>query len=95
MSAEPALASVTDLTAFLADARDRENFAWLFDQLAELRATLLEPPPTLVPAVLADLDRVDRPAWGRSTAPRWIAYAGGLAASAAGALVLATRTRRG
>jgi hypothetical protein len=94
MSADPNLASVTDLTKFLADARDRQEFAWLFEQLAELKATLLEPPATLLPAVYSELDRTDRFAWAKSTAPRWIACAGGLAASAAGALVIATRTRR-
>jgi hypothetical protein len=94
MSAEPSLASVTDLTQFLADARDRQEFAWLFDQLAELRASLFEPPSTLLPSVFDELDRTDRFAWAKSAPPRWIAYAGGLAASAAGALVIATRTRR-
>ena len=94
MSADQGLATVTDLTEILADARDHEEFSWLFDQLAELRMTLLEPPAALLPAIYDHLDRVERFGWARPPAPRWVAYAGGLAASAAGALVLATRTRR-
>lgn len=94
MSADSSLATVTDLTEIIADARDREEFAWLFHQLTGLRAALFEPPATLLPEVFDQIDRVDRFGWTRAGGPRWMAYAGGIAASAAGALVLANRTRR-
>ena len=95
MSGEASVASVTDLGEYLADARTDERFADLVRELATLRWLTFEPPSTLLPAILAELDRVDRFGWVRPTPPpRWVAYAGGLAAAGAGALVLASRNWR-
>lgn len=94
MSGSAPVASVTDLGEYLAEARAEQHFAELIRELAALRWLHMEPPSSLLPAILTELDRVDRFGWVRPANPRWVAYAGGLAAAGAGALVLASRNWR-
>ena len=57
--------------------------------LAALQSTVFEPPAALLPAVFARLDAVSRLRWVGPRNQRWVAYA-----AAAGAVVLASRSRR-
>jgi len=92
MSADSPMATVTDLAEYIEMGGLNEEFAWLRAQVADLRDSIIEPPAVLLPAIYGELDRMGRAQWLRSS-PKWMAYAGGIAASA-GALALATRTRR-
>ncbi len=84
-------ATVIDVTDLVGGGRDRE----LRQVLAPLRTTVIEPPPMLLPAILARVDDASRFSWPvPARAPRWVAYAGGVAAGAAGAVMLASRSRR-
>ncbi len=91
MPAEGSLAAVIDITDLVGERRDRE----LRQVLSVLRTTAYEPPPTLLPAIFARVDDASRFPWPvPPRAPRWVAYAGGVAAGAAGAVMLASRSRR-
>ncbi len=91
MPADGSSATVIDITDLVGGGRDRE----LRQVLSVLRTTGFEPPPTLLPAILARVDDAGRFPWpSPHRAPRWVAYAGGVAAGAAGAVMLASRSRR-
>jgi len=91
MSGETSMASVTDLGDYLASTRSELEFAWLIGHLNDLRSALFQPPAELLPAIFAQIDRVDRLPWARPGPTRWVTYAG--VAASAGALVLASRRR--
>jgi hypothetical protein len=71
----------------------------LLRALRSLRTDVLEPAPGLLPSILASIEAAgERHALRSMLTGRRLAYAGGIAAAAtagaAGALLLATRTRR-
>lgn len=85
--------TVVDLIPFL-DPRVAEDHG-VVEQLRSLRTVVFEPPASLLPALTAALDDAASPIRFRTiNRGRWVAYAGGIAAGAAGALVLASRNRR-
>ena len=87
MPAERGWATVTDITDLIGESRDRE----VRKLLGLMRTTVFEPPASLLPAVYDRLDEAGR--FSRFTAPRntrWVAVAAG----AAGAVVIASRSRR-
>lgn len=90
MPADGPWGTVIDITDLVGGDRDRD----LRQVLAGLRTTGYEPPPTLLPDILARVDDLGRFSWPAPRTHRWVAYAGGVAAGAAGAVMLASRSRR-
>jgi len=85
--------TVVDLVPVL-EAHVAEDHG-VVEQLRLLRTAVFEPPASLLPAITAALDDASSPVRFRAiNRGRWVAYAGGIAAGAAGALVLASRQRR-
>ena len=83
--------NVIDITDLVGGRADRD----LRRALGVLRTGVVDPPPELLPTVLARLDDGHRFPWFAPTRnTRWAAYAGGFAAGAAGAVMLASRSKR-
>jgi hypothetical protein len=93
MPSDSISSTVVDLVPFL-DPHVAEDHG-VVGQLRSLRTVVFEPPDSLLPALFAALDEAAGPVRFRHIGRgRWVAYAGGIAAGAAGALVLASRNRR-
>ena len=93
MPSERPDSSVVDMLPFL-ETHVAEDYG-VVDQLRTLRTVVFEPPATLLPSLTAALDDAAGPIRFRAiNRGRWVAYAGGIAAASAGALVLASRNRR-
>lgn len=85
--------TVVDLVPFL-EAHVAEDFG-VVEPLRSLRSVVFEPPTDLFPTIVSALDEAGAPLRFRAiNRGRWVAYAGGIAAAGAGALVLASRNRK-
>jgi hypothetical protein len=90
---EPMNSTVVDLVPLL-ETHVAEDFG-VVEHLRSLRTVVFEPPAALLPTITGALDDASSPVRFRAIGKgRWVAYAGGIAAGAAGALVLASRNRK-